>query len=80
VGDYSCKYACPMDKCEYTEDSIYEELKRIFDQFPKHHMKLLLGDVNTKKTEKTFSNRQLGAIVYMKLRMIMKIESQTLPY
>jgi hypothetical protein len=28
------------------KDSFYEELERIFDKFPKYHMKNLLGDFN----------------------------------
>jgi endonuclease/exonuclease/phosphatase family metal-dependent hydrolase len=28
--------------------SFYEELERIFDKFPKYHMKILLGDFNAK--------------------------------
>jgi endonuclease/exonuclease/phosphatase family metal-dependent hydrolase len=30
------------------KDSFYEELERVFDKFPKHHTKLLLGDFNAK--------------------------------
>jgi hypothetical protein len=29
-------------------DSFYEELECVFDIFPKHHMKTLLGDLNAK--------------------------------
>jgi hypothetical protein len=29
-------------------DSFYEELGQVFDHFPKYHMKILLGDFNTK--------------------------------
>jgi exonuclease III len=28
--------------------SFYEELERVFDKFPKYHMKILLGDFNVK--------------------------------
>jgi endonuclease/exonuclease/phosphatase family metal-dependent hydrolase len=28
--------------------SFYEELERVFDKFPKYHMKILLGDFNAK--------------------------------
>jgi hypothetical protein len=31
------------------EDNFYEELERVFDQFPKCHMKMLLGDFNAKE-------------------------------
>jgi hypothetical protein len=30
------------------KNSIYEELKRVFDKFLKRHMKILLGDFNAK--------------------------------
>jgi hypothetical protein len=30
------------------KDSFYEELERVFDKFPKYHMKILLGDFNAK--------------------------------
>jgi hypothetical protein len=30
------------------KDSFYEELERLFDKFPKYHMKILLGDFNAK--------------------------------
>jgi endonuclease/exonuclease/phosphatase family metal-dependent hydrolase len=31
-----------------TDGSSYEELERVFDKFPKYHMKILLGDFNAK--------------------------------
>jgi hypothetical protein len=30
------------------KDSFYEELERVFDKFPKCHMKILLGEFNAK--------------------------------
>jgi hypothetical protein len=30
------------------KDSFYEELERVFDKFPKYHMKILVGDFNAK--------------------------------
>jgi endonuclease/exonuclease/phosphatase family metal-dependent hydrolase len=30
------------------KDSLYEELECVFDKFPKYHMKILLGDFNSK--------------------------------
>jgi hypothetical protein len=30
------------------KDSLYEELERVFDKFPKYHMKILSGDFNAK--------------------------------
>jgi hypothetical protein len=32
------------DKSDDTKDSFYEELECVFNQFPKYHMKILLGD------------------------------------
>jgi exonuclease III len=30
------------------KNSFYEELEHVFDKFPKYHMKILLGDFNSK--------------------------------
>jgi hypothetical protein len=36
------------DNCDHTKDRFYEELGRLFDQFPTFHMKILLADCNAK--------------------------------
>jgi hypothetical protein len=36
------------DKGDDVKDSFYEELGRVFDQFPRYSMKILLGDFNAK--------------------------------
>jgi hypothetical protein len=36
------------DKGNDIKDSFYEEVGRVFDQFPRYDMKILLGDFNTK--------------------------------
>jgi exonuclease III len=36
------------DKTDDVKDSSYEELERVFDKFPKCHMKILLRDFNAK--------------------------------
>jgi exonuclease III len=36
------------DKSDDVKDSFYEELARVFDQFPRYNMKILLGDCNAK--------------------------------
>jgi hypothetical protein len=41
-------HAPTEDKCDDTKDSFYEELEGVFNQFPKYHMKILLGDFNAK--------------------------------
>jgi exonuclease III len=41
-------YAPPEDKDDDIKDSFYEELEQVFHQFPKYHVKILLGDFNAK--------------------------------
>jgi hypothetical protein len=41
-------HAPTEDKSDYTKDIFYEEIERIFYQFPKYHMKILLGVFNAK--------------------------------
>jgi hypothetical protein len=41
-------HALREDKIDAVKDNFYEELERMFDKFPKCHMKILLGDVNAK--------------------------------
>jgi hypothetical protein len=36
------------DKIDDTKDSFYEELERVFNEFTKYHMKILLGDFSAK--------------------------------
>jgi exonuclease III len=41
-------HAPTEDRTDDVKDSFYEELERVFDKFPKYHMKILLGDFNAK--------------------------------
>jgi hypothetical protein len=41
-------HAPTEDKTDDVKDRFYEELERVFDTFPKYHMKILLGDFNAK--------------------------------
>jgi len=52
----------------------YEELKHVFDHFPKCHTKRLLGDVKAKVRRENFSNTHVGIRVYMRIVMIMLFE------
>jgi hypothetical protein len=36
------------DKSDHVKHNFYEELERVFDQFPRYDMKTLLGDFNAK--------------------------------
>jgi exonuclease III len=41
-------HAPTEDKTDEVKDSFCEEFERVFDKFPKYHMKILLGDFNAK--------------------------------
>jgi hypothetical protein len=41
-------HAACEDKSDDVKDSFYEELGRVFDQFPRYDIKSLLGDINAK--------------------------------
>jgi hypothetical protein len=41
-------HAPTEDKMDDVKDRFYEELELVFDKFPKHHTKMLLGDFNAK--------------------------------
>jgi endonuclease/exonuclease/phosphatase family metal-dependent hydrolase len=42
------------------KDSFYEELERVFDKFPKCHMKILLGDFNAKVGREDILKPKIG--------------------
>ena len=41
-------HAPTEDKDDGIKDSFYEEIERLFDQLPRYHIKILLGDFNAK--------------------------------
>jgi exonuclease III len=41
-------HAPTEDKDDDIKNSFYEELEQVFDQFPRYHMKILMGDFNAK--------------------------------
>jgi exonuclease III len=41
-------HAPTEDKDDVIKDSFCKELEQVFDQFPRYHMKILLGDFNAK--------------------------------
>ena len=41
-------HAPSEEKYDDSEDSFCEELERVFDHFPKYHMKIILGVFNAK--------------------------------
>ena len=38
----------PSEERDDSKDSFYEELEQVFGHLPKYHMKIMLGDFNTK--------------------------------
>jgi hypothetical protein len=40
--------ASTEDKDDVIKESFYEEPEQVLDQLPRNHMKILLGDFNTK--------------------------------
>jgi endonuclease/exonuclease/phosphatase family metal-dependent hydrolase len=41
-------HAPTEDKDDDIKDSFYEEIEQVFDQFPRYHMNILMGDFNAK--------------------------------
>jgi hypothetical protein len=49
-----------QDKTENMKDSFYEELERVFDEFLKYHMKILLRDFNAKVGREDIFKPKIG--------------------
>jgi hydroxypyruvate isomerase len=63
------------DKSDFTKVTFYKELEYVFDQFPKYHIKVFLGDFNAKVGGgEIFSKQELAMRVYTKLAMVMSLE------
>jgi hypothetical protein len=60
-------------KTDDVKDSLYEELERVCDKFPKYNMKILLGDFNAKAGKEDIFKPTIGMKVYGKLVMIMEL-------
>jgi hypothetical protein len=55
------------DETDHVKDSFYEDLERVFDKFPKYHMKILLRDFSAKVSKEDvfkpiIGNRSLNEI------------------
>jgi hypothetical protein len=48
------------DTSDDVKDSLYEELGRVFDQFPRYDMKILLGDFNAKVGREDIFKQTIG--------------------
>jgi hypothetical protein len=53
-------HAPTEDKTDDVRDSFYVELERVFDKFPKYHMKILLGDFNAKVGREDIFKQTIG--------------------
>jgi hypothetical protein len=53
-------HAPTEDKDNDIKDSFYEELEQVFDQFPRYHMKILLGVFNAKVGKEDIFNPIIG--------------------
>jgi len=67
-------HAPSEDKSEDSKYSFYEELERVFNHFPKYHMKMILGDFNAKVWERIFSSQQLDRRFSIRIVMIMELD------
>jgi hypothetical protein len=46
------------------KDSFYKELEYMFHKFPKHHMKILLGDFNAKVGREDIFKQTIGELKF----------------
>jgi hypothetical protein len=53
-------HAPTEDKTDDMKDSFYEEVERVFDKFPKYHMRILLGDFTAKVGKENIFKAAIG--------------------
>ncbi|KAJ4446832.1 hypothetical protein ANN_13530 [Periplaneta americana] len=53
-------HAPTEEKDDHIKDSFYEELEHTFDQLPRYHMKVLLGDLNAKVGQEDIFKPTIG--------------------
>ena len=53
-------HAPSEDKDDDIKDSFYENIERLFDQFPMYYMKILLGDFNAKEGRENIFQPTIG--------------------
>jgi hypothetical protein len=54
-------HAPTEDNDDAIKDSIYKELEEVFDQFPRYHMKILMGDFNAKVRREDIFKPRIGS-------------------
>jgi hypothetical protein len=74
-------HAPTEDKTDYVKDSFYEELERVFDKFPKYHMKIVLGDFSAKgDREDVMSNYNGARLVNFATSKNLRVKSTMFPH
>jgi len=68
-------HAPSEEKSDDSLDRFYEELEQVSYHFPKYHMKILSGDFNVTGGKRIFANRKLGMRVYIRIVMIVVLQS-----
>jgi hypothetical protein len=63
-------HAPTKDKIDDVKDRCYKELERVFDKFPKYHMKILLGDFNAKIGSKDIFTPTIGNESLHEIRVV----------
>jgi hypothetical protein len=48
------------DKTDDVKDSFYKEMERVFDKFPKYHMKILFGNFSAKVGKEDIFKTTIG--------------------
>jgi len=64
-------HATSEEKSDDSKNSFYEEPEQVLDHFPKHHMKILLGDLNAEVGGQNIFKLTNGMRVYIRKVMIM---------
>jgi hypothetical protein len=53
-------HAACENKGDDVKDSFYEEIRRVFDQFPRYEMKILLGGINAEVGRENILQTKMG--------------------
>jgi len=73
-------YAPSEEKSDDAKESFYEELEQVFGNFPKHHIKIMLGDINAKLGRENIFKPTIRNESVRKKVMIMVLEKETLTH
>jgi hypothetical protein len=71
---HSYIYHAPTTDRTYDTKDTYEELERVFNKFPKYHLKMVFGDFNAEVGREDIFKPTTRTRVYTKFVMIMELE------